>query len=45
MVKTTIKLCKKFFVHKINKNVPRKPVLKVLCIRGYDVTHAGLKPL
>ena len=27
-VKTTIRLCKKFFVHKINKNMQRKPWMK-----------------
>ena len=28
MVKTTIKLCKRFFFHKINKNMQRKPGMK-----------------
>ena len=40
MVKTTIKLCKKFFLHKSNKNVQRKPGLKCLVYSRVDVIHA-----
>ena len=30
MVKNTIKLCKRFFFHKINKNMQEKPAVECL---------------
>ena len=47
MFKTTIKLCQRFFFHKINKNMRVKPEVKCYWddIRGCDVTHNGFKIL
>ena len=47
MFKTTIKLCQRFFFHKINKNTRVKPEVKCYWddIRGCDVTHNGFKIL
>ena len=45
IVKTTKKLRKKFFFHKINKNSKENQGSNILYIPGYDVTHDGFKAL
>ena len=43
LVKTTIKWCERFYSIKLTKISKAKQRWNVLYIRGYDVTHAGLK--
>ena len=47
MVKTTIKVCKRFFFHKINNNMQRKVEIKCFARSLVDVTgtKAGFKAL
>ena len=42
---TTVKLCKRFFFHKNNKNMQSKPGMKYFEHSRYDVTHAVFKTL
>ena len=45
MVKKNIKLCKRLFFYKMNKNTQRKPELKFSHIRGYDINRAAFQTL
>ena len=45
MVKNTIKLYTRFFLHKTNKIWKDNQERNVLYIRGYDVTYAEFKIL
>ena len=46
MVKNTIKLSGKFFIHKINIDMQKKPGLKDFSyICGYGITYAKFLPL
>ena len=44
MVKNTMELCKRFFLHKINKNMQRKPRVKCFMLR-VDVINVKFKTL
>ena len=43
MIKNTTKLCRRFFLHKINKNKQQKPEVK--CFAEVDVTYVDFNTL